>query len=521
MSIVSHLEPSKRLAEPVSSPRAEPAGQSVSFQTGATIGYEPSKRPAEPVPYRKVELAGRTVSYGTRSVFWLAAGVLVFTPWAWAGMKPAALSASVWLAAFLLASLLVGSIRASGRAVWRDPLFVTGLSFLAYLTIQWWNSGRLLYFDAGWQRWEHTAPFRPGWPSGFDRAETGQMLAWFFPPWCVALALRSTLLSARRIAAILRVIVWSAGLLALVGIGQYAAGAKALYGVTPLVCPFFASFPYANHAAAFFLMMAALATGLLFHEAFRLDRPVSLLLSASFAASLALCLAGANLSLSRAGVLLAWVFAFFAAGFALWNGWRFLPKARRVKQAAAAGGLLAATALAVAEMGDTAILREFGLAGRDAAASQATAAGSLNLSMGGRSRLRELGWRVWREAPWFGVGGWGFKHRSAFHLPALEWKLLSIKGWANVHCDSLQFLAEFGLVGTLLGLSVLACLLVPLARASGWSCNFLVMGLAGLGMVAGLSLIDIPFRCPAILVTWTGILAALPRAAGRPFSRNA
>jgi hypothetical protein len=39
-----------------------------------------------------------------------------------------------------------------------------------------------------------------------------------------------------------------------------------------------------------------------------------------------------------------------------------------------------------------------------------------------------------------------------------------------------------------------------------------VMGVIGLSLVLVFSLIDLPFRCPAILCTWVVILAALPRA---------
>ena len=37
------------------------------------------------------------------------------------------------------------------------------------------------------------------------------------------------------------------------------------------------------------------------------------------------------------------------------------------------------------------------------------------------------------------------------------------------------------------------------------------MGVTGLSLVIGMSLIDLPFRCPAILCTWIVILSALPK----------
>jgi hypothetical protein len=81
-----------------------------------------------------------------------------------------------------------------------------------------------------------------------------------------------------------------------------------------------------------------------------------------------------------------------------------------------------------------------------------------------RSELRALAWRVWREAPGFGVGGWDSAIGPGSIWTQAEWGRLHHEGWANVHCDALQFLVEFGLAGFLLGAVVLACLVVPFAR---------------------------------------------------------
>jgi hypothetical protein len=432
-------------------------------------------------------------------------------------MKPVLYDVSMILSTVLLGLVLTAFFQTRQLFLWRDPVFAAGLLFLAYLSLQWWNSGRILYFDAGWSQWRHAPPPVPGLPSGFVRSETAQMIAWFFPPWVLALALRSPFVGGQARRTILRIIVWSGGLLALLGVVQFAAGVKAPFAAGNSASPFFASFGYTNHAAAFFLMIAALAAGQLYRETVRVDRPVSRPLAVSLVLALVLCLVGVNLSLSRAGVILSWVFAFFAAGFVLWYGWPVLSKARRVKYAAAAAGLLLALALGVAGMADAAILGEFGIGSR--AAGDSRPPGALNLSMGGREKLRALGWRVWSEAPLFGVGGWGFRHRAAFQLSPEAWDLLKRKGWANVHCDPLQYAAEFGLIGSAFGLTALAGLLVPAFRAMRRGGSLMVLGGAGLALVAALSLIDIPFRCPAILMTWTSILAALPFSDGRSHVR--
>lgn len=450
------------------------------------------------------------VALESKLICWLVPVILVFTTWAWGGMKPGLYAVSTILSAVLLGLVLTAFFQTRQSFLWRDPVFAAGLLFLAYLSLQWWNSGRVLYFDAGWAQWKHAPPPFPGLPSGFVRSETAQMIAWFFPPWVLALALRSPFLGGHARRMILRIVVWSGGLLALLGVVQFAAGLKAPFAAGDGASPFFASFGYTNHAAAFFLMIAALAAGQLYREMVRVDRPVSGPLAVSLGLALVLCLAGVNLSLSRAGVILSWGFAFFAAGFVLWRGWPVLSKVRRVKHVAASAGLLVALVLIVAGLADTAILGEFGIGSR--AADGSRPGGALNLSMGGREKLRALGWRVWSEAPLFGVGGWGFRHRAAFQLSPEAWDLLKRKGWANVHCDPLQYAAEFGLVGSAFGLAALAGLLVPAFRAIRLGGSLMVLGGAGLALVAALSLIDIPFRCPAILMTWTSILAALPSA---------
>lgn len=443
----------------------------------------------------------------------LLAGLLFYSPWMWAGLRSSYHIVSVVLAVVLLVVLLMGAWRMPRALPWRDPLFFAGLAFLAYLAIQWWNSGRVLYFDVAWQRWAHTAPPSPGWPSGFLRDETLQMLGWFFPAWVAALAARSPLMIPHMAHRVLRTAVYSAGALAVFGLAQYVLGAEAIFWTTPLTCGFFASFGYPNHAAAYFVMMSALAAGLLYREIFRADRAPSRRRALALAVSFAACIAGANLSLSRAGVILAWLAVAFAAGYGLYRGWPLMSRAMRARYVTVLAGAFVALLLTVAWVGDKAILREFGFTRAPDGAPEETA--GLNLRMPGRAPLRAAAWSTWQESPWFGAGGWGFRHRVAFHLAEEKWDMLRTPGWANVHCDALQFLVEFGVVGCALGLAALAFVAVPLLRRWDPRSSLMTMGCTALGSVLLFSLIDLPFRCPAILITWSALAAALPRVAGR------
>jgi O-antigen ligase len=104
-------------------------------------------------------------------------------------------------------------------------------------------------------------------------------------------------------------------------------------------------------------------------------------------------------------------------------------------------------------------------------------------------------------------------------MPKSDWKALAQSaGKANVHCDLLQFLTEFGIVGfgfMLAAVTTLILSLFPLPKGvrvlSSRRDPLLIMGVIGLSLVVVFSLIDLPFRCPAILCTWVLILAALPK----------
>jgi len=141
----------------------------------------------------------------------------------------------------------------------------------------------------------------------------------------------------------------------------------------------------------------------------------------------------------------------------------------------------------------------------------------VNLDLSVRPELWKAGWDVFRANPVFGVGGWGFRYMAAFHMtPERQEDLRSIRGWANVHSDPVQFLAEFGVAGGCLLALALGSLLLPLWRRNLAHGAVFTMTCAGLSLVVVFSLMDIPFRCPAILWTWVAVLAALPKATVHP-----
>jgi O-antigen ligase len=442
--------------------------------------------------------------------------------WIWSGLRTAWLIPGVAVAAVLLALVLVSplvgvacgrtaGVFRSGRGWWGDPVFYLGLLFLAYLAVQWWNAGRVLFFDVGLKRWCYSPPRHPGLPFAFNRGEAMQMLYWFFPAWVLALSVRSPVIGRRVLRGVIRFVVYNAGGVALFGIVQFAMGTKSMYGRVPVDHDFFASFGYTNHAAAYFVMIGAVSAGLVFREVFRRDRPMDRVHAGLMGVVLVLCLTAANLSLSRAGVILSWTLAFFVAVYGLARGWREMRWSGRVKLMTLTGAVVIVLYFAVSGFGNAAIRREFAIK-RSPMHQMIPSLAGVNLDLTVRPLLWQTAWSVYKTHALYGVGGWGFRYLAAFHMPSEQWSELDHhRGRANVHNDPLQFLAEFGLVGMGLMVATLGTLAIPLFRHGQAHGAVFTMTCAGLSLVIIFSLIDLPFRCPAILWTWLTLLATLPR----------
>lgn len=415
------------------------------------------------------------------------------------------------LAPLVLAVLVVLSIRrhrappepglsAPGTFVpLRDPVFWAGLVLLLLLFVQWWNAGRVLFYDSAARAWSYSPPRIPFLPSAITPAEARQMLDWFVPAWVLVVALRAPGLSGRGVRQLWRLLVWNAAALSLFGIVQYASGTTQMYGFLPMRPHFFASFGYPNHAGSYFLLTMCLAAGLLSYD---LARGGHWVRPALLGGAFFLALAGANLALSRLSILLSWLLLAPIGWLLLRPLWSEWTMARRLNSVLAGLAVLALAAVLTVGLAREDIRREF-----KPENDQKTFLDRETSFRGFQIKAAAL---IWKDAPWWGVGGWGYRYLLAHYLPESEWRRIT-EGKANVHNDPMQFLAEFGVVG----FGAMATVVILLARRA-WRPRMrlpplVLLPLLGCALVGLQSLIDLPFRSPAVLALWLVLLAGAGR----------
>lgn len=443
---------------------------------------------------------------------WLVRAIavlLTYLAWAWGGTPTRFHFPLPWFGLllfgliFLLPAVYRGagtigqSLAASARRLLRDPVLYIGGLFILLLLVQWWNSQRYQFFNPIHKAWEYTPPQVPWMPSAFTRQAAGEMLVWFFPAWAMILAMRNPGISPRGMRSLWTWMIGNSAVLAVLGLLQKATGAPCVFW-TPEIpgAIFFSSFAMANHASAFFALMFCLSAGLCIRELysrtpFQWDVSVAFLLSAT-----ALNLVGATFSLSRIGIVLTWAAVMCLIGYTVARGWRRMSPVYRLNLTVALIGAVCFVFFVVAALPGHSVLNEIATLG---------AYNTVDLIRENiRTRLVLAAVDMLQEAPVFGLGGWGFVYLLPKHLTGWEGPITP--GLANVHCDPLQFMVEFGAIGTVLIILTVAILAWPLIRARIWRHPLAFCTVLGLGLTVVHSLIDLPFRCPAILYTWLALL---------------
>jgi O-antigen ligase len=333
------------------------------------------------------------------------------------------------------------------------------------------------------------------------------MLGWFFPAWTLALALRHAPDRQRLGRTLFFFLVTNGILLALSGLIQWAHYS----GV--LTRSFYATFGYRNHASAFFVLALAGVLGLLRYQIgwrHRAAESVWAPIVPGLGLAALLLTAALHTALCRAGMMFSWVLVLLFLGSLVFGKDSAQGLIRRIQEGAAAAMILGIAIAWVIIPEGTALNR----------IERMDSSGWMG-QVEGRCWQWKAALRIWKDHKIWGTGGWGFAHllpQYADEAYVQDGQLESL-GMANVHNDFLQFLAEFGLAGVSLLLGAWGVLAARFIR--GWRAvrgrpvsAIYLFSTAGLLLVGLHSLIDLPFRNPAILYAWIVLLAAVPAGWG-------
>lgn len=463
--------------------------------------------------------------------------VLAFS-WIHGGTRPDLLMPVIpWLTAFLFEFLLVfpqakstETLAEARSRVWRslarDPLFYLSLALTVLLVIPLFNVAGVPVYDEALKRWNSPPPPFPGLPFCVIPYEHAVLLLWFPPALTAALAAKHALLKkGKRL--LLEALCWNGAVLAVLGFAQMATGAKSIFWGTETFSHFFSTFGYPNLAGAFFTLLFALSAGLWFGRA-----SVNVIgLSAGSGVSsdetsfferhglliaVMLNFGAAIASLSRAAILLCAV-VFLVLGVYMTAG---------VWQKAEAGGRAKIlTAIAITLFLITLSLTVFAPKALKTEIATITPSAVFDRVSGRGYYHARVAKEIFRDHRVFGVGGWGYPHYLLQYLTPEETKIMQIKGGANVHNDSLQFLAEQGAVGYGLMVLCVLVLVVPIVWQAVKVCRKLaatkepdmkaakpvwlyrlppelIAVFVGTAATVCHSLGDLPFRSPAVLIVW-------------------
>ena len=469
------------------------------------------------------------------------------------------------------------------RGLVRDPLTWLSFLLMLFLTLQWLNGGTFLEWQVQEQAWRVVSPafawlqapgtaeamaMRPdnpaaaaflpvgsapwAWLPGCLRSdEAFGVLNWFVPVLTALLAVKHGLRkrSKRRLGLFVCVMT---SVLAIAGIIQFILGGEFLYWGLKSNAFFFATFGYPNHAACFFPAVMAWALGMLLwsveHREHTRVRPWV------YGVTVILCAASGILSGSRAGMLFTLALVAFTVLYipvrylGSWAPkWRVVVPLLLLIVAGVTLGTAAFRIYAITQNREAkAALAAAKTPEERAAATQLRTYGTLPALDNVLMEIADTPWQSYLEHPllmrsgyqgilalrqaadhpWYGTGAWSFRWLNANYIrpdvpEEQEWFQARLGvGQANVHNDTLQFLAEHGWVGFGLMLGCVATLCLPflwqLLRSPQIFVNddladrtwpnrinaFYVYAFVGTALIAVHSFIDLVFRSPACMMLY-------------------
>lgn len=443
-----------------------------------------------------------------------------------------------WVAGLVLEWLLVypqakqeETLMDSRERVWgklvHDPLTWVSFVFLILLAIPLVNVRPMPVCDPATGHWTNMPPFIPWLPSCVNPESHRVVLLWFSAGLVAMLAAKHGLLKrSKRI--LLEAICWNGAALALLGFIQLASGTDKLLWLTQLPGYFFSTFGYPNVGGAYFTLIAGLSYGIwlqdvsehnnlayvLTEEGDNAERPLYVV--HRMMVPTALCFAAAIATLSRAAILLSVVMAFALLIYTLKFVWDRVQKSTRVTITATVMAIILSLSALFFTLRLESLKKEVHTITWTAIVERVSGAGYYH------ARVAK---QIYGDHPVFGVGGWGYPIYLPQYVTEEDKKHLQIVGGANVHNDSLQFLAEHGLVGYGLILVVVVLLVLGLIiptirfcrvknlpaktetrdKGDGWIYRIpppVIAILMATTATVCHSLGDLPFRAPSVLTVW-------------------
>jgi len=450
--------------------------------------------------------------------------------WVWGGTR--AVPLLEWMPWFSLLALQVlffypqrhpweDSIRARQRtweSLAHDPLTWICLALTVFLLVPLFNKGlcpccdvNAIYAGAD------PRPPVPYLPWCVHVGEHARALMWIVPALIASLAVRHALVKRGR-RMFLEMLVWNGAALAVFGFVMRGIDASSPYGNPDdnLKDVFFATFGYPNMAGSYFILLSAISVGLWRHRWMETGviatlavksqkKPRNLWLRANYPLIAAVMnFFGALCSLSRAAIISAFVIMFmtFIYVFAGIFSNKRRERIRNVKGAAwAALGMMLFVAM-VYVFAPEGLTRELNSVSSREVLDRVSGKGVYHV---------RVSTAIFKDYPFWGVGFWGYRHHCRKYMTPEELKGVQMAGGANVHNDYLQFLCEFGLVGTGLIIAVFVFLVMPVVRDWYQFYHASKFTRPGDSPMPTLAIYSLP---PPVFWTFTGVVLVLIHAFG-------
>ena len=374
-------------------------------------------------------------------------------------------------------------------AMRKDPLVWASLGLIGLLAIPFVNFGLCPVCDyPAIQAGADPNPIIPFFPFCVNRLEHLNVFLWFAPTLVAVVAAKHALLKSGK-RALLSMIVWNGLALGVLGAVQQMTAAQGPLWIEACFqkAYFFSTFGYPNMAGDYFTTLFGLSVGLWRWNLDEMARGAKSEILAATAADGSVehrhrhrhGSSGSGVgkvrfwkkhyflipavifffcaldTLSRASVMLVTALAIIFFLHTFISFFSKMKRSQRVKSGAVSVAVLVLIALCAVMFMPKDLQREVDSLDTVGVLDRVTGKGQYHV---------RVATEIWKDNWLFGVGGWGYRHFSLQYMTDKELRQVQSVGGANVHNDFLQFLAEHGIVGFGLMLTVVVLLLVPLGK---------------------------------------------------------